>query len=164
MLTMSDQLAFFQGSAHESSIGHTVSIDLIRAEEAMFTLARAELSPKVDIDIGKLPSVLELQRSFVAREPITLVSSDGIELFFYALVDLDHNGWLYDGQIKPPDFVIYEGVVFDKTLTDEFLSRVESSFDTERENRWVLLVEPGGNYDGSDTKCFGWSGDPLIYA
>jgi hypothetical protein len=165
---MTEQLRLFDGFEPEPVGGIPVRVEIIDYAEAEFTLGR-EFPPPFEIDFQKLPTIPELQRAFADSKPISLTDLKGGQWYFRAFCDLAYNGWLDDTAIQPPNFVFYEGAILDRSLGEDFnfdqvFRATETHFDSERDNRWVLLVEPGGNIDGTDTYNFGWQGDPLTLA
>jgi len=160
---MIEQLRLFDGSETKPDWQH---VELIDYAEAGYNLGREFNNiPHIDLDFEKLPSIPEVQKAFANSTPINLIDTEGNPHCFYALFDLDHNGWLNDPTIQPPSFVFYEGAIIDEPIPEDhdFERRIQT-LNEPHVDHWLLLIEPGGNIDGTDAFSFGWHGDILQFA
>jgi len=141
---MSEQLTLFDGFV--SRVRHWVPVEITD---------RPNYAPYVDVDFGELPSISDMQAAYKEGRPIPLVTMEGNTGKFHVITDLGYEGWPDDPTIDAPPYVFYEGTFYEGETLPVHLR------DPLVAECWLLLIEPGGNIDGTNTHHFGWRGEPF---
>jgi|GEM_PF-3185513 len=141
---MSEQLALFDG--FRARIRNWVPVELTHRQGSLYE----HFLNQIEIDFEKLPSIPDMQAAYLEKRPITLTGMEGGTMKFHVLTDLGYEGWPDDPTIEAPSYIFYEGILNDRETVSQSFRDNPSGL-----NCWLLLVEPGGNIDGSDTWHFG---------
>jgi predicted O-methyltransferase YrrM len=127
----------------------TLEIDLHHAEVARRNLARAKLSDRVEVRVGRAADLLDAMQGFVEPFDFIFVDADkaSSDLYFKAVLTLSH-----PGTVIIVDNVVRSGKVADATSDDEDIQgirRMTEWLATQPQISATAIQTVGGkSYDG----------------
>ena len=127
----------------------TLEIDLHHAEVARRNLARAKLSDRVDVRVGRAADLLDAMQGFVEPFDFIFVDADkaSSDVYFKAVLTLSH-----PGTVIIVDNVVRSGKVADATSDDEDIQgirRMTEWLATQPQISATAIQTVGGkSYDG----------------